>query len=227
MLEEGMATYLGEIRSSEGILAGFPEAVKAEWEPGVVPDYLVAMHFVGSLLARGTMDQYKALRRRVGYRATLAEFASTYEAIYGEELDLALEAMSKAAVSSVPGEACVDSDVLSWTEPDALLTTLAWQCGDGGTYGIDKAFAKVFALEISTMGDHDFAVTSPEPAAWGPLGELVGCPGIASTDLSSYRGGTSEGQLAPGRHTLKISMNPGPDMKGELHLELRREPSPW
>lgn len=224
VFEEGMANYLSTAWSSVEMLPEFPATFKAGVAPGKHPTGKVSMHFVGALLARGSMAQYVDLRGRLDYYDGLAELAAAYEDVYGASLDEFLEDASTAPVIGLGVDPlCTGAPTIPWEGPETLDTTLSWACGDGVTFGIAENFETAFSLDVVREGNSRMTVSSLDDGG-EPLAMLDSC---SDEDEGAYNffiardGQSAPGVLRLGRHVLHVAMAPGPADMGDLHFVLR------
>ncbi|PCC72552.1 hypothetical protein SAMN02745121_09213 [Nannocystis exedens] len=224
VFEEGMANYLSTAWSSAEVLPEFPAVFKAGVAPGRHPGGVLSMHFVGALLARGSMAQYVDFRSRLDYDDGLAQLAAAYKEVFGTSLDDFLEDASMApVVGHGVDPLCADSPTIQWDGLGSLDTTLSWACGDGVTFGISGTFRTAFSLDVVQQGNSRMTISS---AGGGDelFAMLDSCPvgdkGSSNVILAS-EGQSAPGVLWPGRHVLTVSLTPDPSLAGELHLKLR------
>lgn len=219
-LVEGLADYLGSFNSSESVLEGFPEAFRAMVARSPKPDdYRLAMHFVGSLLLSHGVEKYKELRKALPADGDLAALEAAFEAVYGETLSAALVTMNVPIQGVLIPTGCADGELLAWTAPGLLETTLHGECGDGSFIGPGftdgrTGFAKPFAVEILDAGYYSVTVSGLDPLAEQPSYALIPCPDVES-GLYSGAGG-----LYPGRYYLAVGFPAGPAARGDAKFKL-------
>ncbi|MDC0666886.1 hypothetical protein [Nannocystis radixulma] len=221
VFEEGMANYLSTDWSSADILPEFPTTLKAGIGPGRHPGGAVSMHFVGALLARGTMSQYVDLRRRVGHDDGLAELAAAYEHVFGGSFAQFLDDASATPVIGLGADPlCAGPPTIPWESPGPLDVTLPWACGDGRTFGIGKAFQTAFSLDVQREGSARMTVTSAGDGS-EPEALLDACARGGEGGFNAFLAGggrPAPGVLIPGRHVLSVLMSSDPAATGELSL---------
>lgn len=221
-LVEGLAEYLGSDDTSESVLDGFPEAFKAMVDRSPMPDdYRLAMHFVGSLLRSSGVDKYKALREALPTEGDLAALESAFMSVYGEPLEVALEAMSGEAIQGIlKSTRCNgEAEELSWTSLGLLEAPLRGECGDPTFVGpgfspASPGFFKVFEFEVTLPGYHNVTLTGADGLETQHY-SLGPCPGV-ETGVNAFVGGA----LYPGRYELVVGYPAGPEARGELNLKL-------
>ena len=210
-LAEGLAEYLGTARRSDAVLSNFPERFKAMVTESSMPNnYLMAMHFVGSLLQREGVAKFLRFRAALAADAGLPEFEKAFIAVYGGTLDDALTEMSKDPVEGTlipagcPGNDDADVQHIPSTDGYVIDTPIDGQCGDPFFIGFGSIGAeKIFTLDVPSPGFYILTVTGP--GASQPTADLQACP-----RLESYLGNTrSDGSrlievLYSGRHRLSV-----------------------
>jgi hypothetical protein len=181
VFEEGMAEYLSEFAPNWGgdFPARFVEMVDRDQLTG--RDYYTAMHFVGSLLERDSLEKYQEYRARVPRHGRFADFAAAYTQVYGEDLSEALAAME--AYTQGQGPSLCDRSVGARIEIDgskALL--LAGECGDGdffnpGTEEGELGASKIFMLDVTVGGDYELTLRGAGEPSMLYSFVITSCPG--------------------------------------------------
>ena len=203
-LVEGLADYLGSASTSEPVLADFPARFKAMISASSMPDdYRVAMHFVGSMLARDGVDAYRRLRAEMPLDADLERFAAVFAAVHGVSLDAALAEMREKPVRGlyVP-DGCDGGDELehiAWTG-DVAEATLGGTCGDAAFHGAGNGFARWYTIDVPRAGIYRLSVAGPAGVEFDV--DLRTCP-----DDGGYGGHGGDGWYefdvaSPGRHRV-------------------------
>jgi len=232
ILAEGFASYLGSNNNTAPLLPDFSPRFHASLDepPG---DYLVAMHFVGSIIERHGVEKYKQMRRSDLADGDPAEFAELFESIYDYPLADALAEMSAKPIRGKnPAFGCVDDSVetIAWTAPRLIETRIDGQCGDGWFVGpgfIDdrsSGFGKEFRIEILDEGIYEFSLRSTDGSEPHPEGSLSSCE--TGDGHISLEGLTIVGKFAPGRHVLSVAFPRSDTPRGEAMLHLKRDPAP-
>lgn len=220
VLKEGLAQFVSYYDPFARVPEDFSEAFKEMVAAGPHPkNYLLAMHFVGSLIVRDGIEKFKELRAQLGPEDDLEALAAAYAKVYGEELDAGLSAMT-TPIEGVAGElgGCASENVLEWTEPGVIETTVSGACGDGSFVGFGSGFYKAYVFDVAEAGMYRLTLTGP---ASEPLSaQVFGCPGeFGLSGYGSYDGQTVH-DMRPGRHVVYVNFPPGPEMKGEARLKL-------
>lgn len=233
MLGEGVAQYFGSYTSSASVLEDFSGAFKAMVTDNPQPsDYRLAMHFVGSLIGRYGVEKYKAMRSAMPSDGGLDELASAFESVYGQTLDQALAEMSDKAIHGLdPVSGCVEGEgqVILWTAPGLIETTVRGECGDGWfVSGGGQGFGTRFVIDVPEAGIYELTVGSPDGGSSAQFaGQLMACPRDTPQGfVDSYDGATGFGLLHPGRHVLSIGFPHGPEPRGSATLRLEFDAPP-
>ena len=223
-LGEGLAEYLGTL-SSTLPREDFSEMFKAILAEAPKPDnYNLAMHFVGSILARHGAAKYRALRTKMPNDAGLEKFAEVFEDVYGQALDEALEEMNGKrvyAVDQFPACGAGEAGEISWASDGLLDTVIKSACGDPWFYGggaVDgrPGFYGSYVVEIPEAGYYDLTV-----AGGASLGIMTGCSfDLLESAVGSFAGDTGHALLQSGRHTLAIAFSTQDEARGEASVRL-------
>jgi hypothetical protein len=227
VLEEGLAEYMSSSLDTEAVRAEFPEAFRAMVERGPLPDdYRLAMHFVGHLLERWGLDEYKRLRTRLEWDASYEELAAAFGEVYGEDLDEVLVEMERTAIVGRGPRACSgDEEELVWEGQD-LEVVLTGACGEPDFVGPGRVegqpeFFKDFVVEVPAAGIYEAYLDAGDVPPESAQVSLGGCPGVASGYLSGRAGGGGVALLGAGRHLLQASFPPNVERRGEMTLIVR------
>ena len=234
VLVEGMAEFLSTTTNTLVALDDFAEEFLALLESterlAGRDDYRLAMHFVGSLVNSDGIVKYREFREALPRDGRLDEFASTYEAVFGEDLFGALEAMSSQPVTGlqVPS-GCVEDpslETISLTESGSLEAPLAGACGDPHFYGFGfehpaPGFDKQFVLEVDVEGSYALTVQGPHVDTGPLVVQLESCPGTEFVYMWVEAGDVGLGTLGAGRHSLRVYYPPRPEPVGEAEISLK------
>lgn len=235
-LREGLAEYLGSLNSTPS-RDNFASAFKAMLAKDPHPDdYLLAMHFVGSIFERHGAQKTLQLRSAMPTDAKLDEFSKVFEEVFLQKLDDALEEMNGTrifGIDHVPG--CTGDDVrkIAWTSEILIDTIIESKCGDPWFYGTGFAdglpgFFGRYQVEITNPGMYEFVVDEVDSNSSPPLyGALAGCSFEMLTSAVLSKGGAPSRQnLQTGLHTLGIAFAQGSEARGaaKVRLEYIGEP---
>lgn len=222
VLMEGLAQFVTlsdpYARVPEDFPTHFMEMVAAGPHPN---NYALAMHFVGSMIERGGIEEFKELRAQLARDDDLDALADAYARVYGEDLEAGLAAMTTPIHGlGLSPDPCAAEETLGWTSPGQIETTLRGTCGDGSFVGFGSGFSKRYLIELEEAGDYEFTVEGP--GAVSPGIEIGGCPGFFG--LAGY-GNHDEGHwvvvdVRPGLHVLRVHFPPDPEAKGEVTLKV-------
>ncbi|MDC0716546.1 hypothetical protein [Nannocystis bainbridge] len=220
VLGEGLAEHLGSGTSTAGVVAGFPAAFEAMVERGEL-DYLLAQHFVGSIVARDGAAKYRAFRVALPGDARLPQFVEVFESIYGRSWGEALAAMDEPIYGLNRPLGCGEGEPLAWDAEGSIDRSVVSQCGDGTFFGpglVDgqPAFEATFVVEVARAGLHDFTIEGA-----GVEGVLQACASATmSQSLGSHGGQTIRGSLEAGEHVLLLRFPADDGLRGEAKLRL-------
>lgn len=224
VFEEGMAEYLSEFAPNWGgrdFPARFVEMVDRDELTG--RDYYTAMHFVGSLLERDSLEKYQEYRALVPRHGRFADFAAAYTQVYGEDLSEALAAME--ADTQGQGPSLCDRSVGARIEIDgskALL--LAGECGDGdffnpGTEEGELGASKIFMLDVTVGGDYELTLRGAGGPSMPYSFVITSCPGTNPGSESFPADIALPLTLWEGSYRLQV-WYPGP-LEGAATLDVR------
>lgn len=235
-LVEGLAEYLGSLRTSGFDPGQFPAAFTAMLDRAPVPsDYALAMHFVGSIFALHGAAKYRELRATTPPGARAAEFSATFESVYRLGFDATLEQIGAERLNAVdrfPG--CDDGIDLSWTGEGLLEATIHAACGDPWFFGAGLVAGRVgffgyYVVDVPQPGEYALTV-GPAADAPAPLrGFLSGCSfDLLDSQALSLSGETDSGPLKSGKHVLLVAYPPRAEARGaaQVRLEYVGPPAP-
>lgn len=231
VFKEGIAEYLGQPYNTTGMIEDFPTRFHVMVDRGGRPDYVLSLHFVGSIIERDGIEKYKELRATVPFGAGFADFAAAYLAVYGQDLDEALAEMTTPIYTRTKAPPFCQGEPVSWVGGPGLEVKLRGACGDGFFFGgglVDgqPGFYKAFTIDVPAKGLYEMTLTGPADTLDQIAGYMVSCPGVEAGTVTSIRGSSSKGILHPGRHRIGVNFPHAPEPAGELTLTLRYEAPP-
>jgi hypothetical protein len=228
-LREGLAEYLGSLNSTYA-RDDLPEAFTAMLAEDPEPNnYGLAMHFVGSIVARHGIPKYRALRAAMPKSAGPEEFAAVFEAEFGQSLDAALVEMSDDRVYGIDlfrGCGDVDASEVAWSSVGLIDAVIESACGDpwfhgGGFVDGQASFFGYYLLEVSVEGYYELTVSGVAGGSAPLLGQVTGCSfAMLESAVGSFDGRTGQGLLRRGWHALAIAFPPNPEARGEAMVRL-------
>ena len=231
VLEEGLAMYLGDSYSTAGFIDDFPAKFQALLEQGGRPDYVLSLHFVGSIIERDGVEKFKNFRRHTPVDADGASFAAAYLGVYGQDLESALGEMTSPIRTLVSSPPPCEGEHVEWVGGPDLRVQLRGHCGDGyffggGLVGDEPGFFKSFTIDVPTKGLYEMSLTGAGDAAVQTAAYMFNCPDVEPGSVGAIRGYSSKGLLYPGRHQVGVNFPQAAEPAGELTLLLRYEPPP-
>lgn len=229
VLGEGLAEYLGSNKSTAGVAADFPVAFEKMLAGGPDAfDYILSLHFVGSLFPRYGAEKYRALRSVLPGDASPEQFADAFESIYGHSLGEALAEMVEPVHGLDTPMGCGQSPELEWSAPGLIDTTITSQCGDGTFFGTGyvyprPAFTSTFAVQVSETGSYEFTIQGD-----GVEGVLRPCSfDTPSQSIASIGGRSITGIFHAGEHVLSLGFPQNEEPRGQAMVTLTLlSPSP-
>ncbi|MCY0989866.1 hypothetical protein OV203_22195 [Nannocystis sp. ILAH1] len=220
VLEEGLATYLGNDGSAEGILGPFPAALVESLRMTSPTNYGVAMQFVGSLIEAHGMARFDEFRRGLAPSAAAEEVIAAFELVYGEDFDEALAALSTTAIRGRRADVTCEGEAVLWSGEPPLRANLTAACGDGWFYGglgfglinpspddSPGVYAKPYLVEVPETAIYNLAIIAPDLRAFGRLRACGDTPGDGS--VVSYEGHGSSAVLEAGTYELFVAFPEG------------------
>ncbi|MCY0991473.1 hypothetical protein OV203_30300 [Nannocystis sp. ILAH1] len=234
ILREGLAEFFGTGRSTEAFVTDFTDRfmqlLSSTGKPHSPAEYVLCMHFVGSIIERHGISLYKEFYAALDRDSSPQEFEAAYQNVFHEDLLDGLLDMSSLAVTGqfVPWP-CLegsDAEVLEWTGEGVLRTTVHGECGDPhfagpGSVPDSFGFIKHYVIDVEVSGYYRLTVNGTDATAPGLLAASIqSCPAIPFEILVAEQSAPHEGTLAAGRNMLTIYFPPTAALEGDAELVL-------